>query len=81
MGGTEMSEWILLEDEMPDRCGQEVLLTIENMYNQRRVIIGFTGYMEDGKLSFHTNEKTIDLKVWGVIAWQPLPEPYKLVEE
>lgn len=72
-----MSEWILLEDEMPDQCGQEVLLTIENMYNQRRVIIGFTGYMEDGKLSFHTNEKTVNLEKWEVVAWKPVPAAYE----
>lgn len=72
-----MSGWILLEDGMPDECGREVLLSIKNMYNQTRVIVGFTGYMEKGKLEFYTNEKTIDLAVWEIIAWKLLPAAYE----
>lgn len=72
--------WIPVSERLPNNCGLGVLLTIENKFQQRKVIQGFTGYMEKGKLEFHTNDKTTNLEIWKVIAWQPLPEPYKEVE-
>ena len=69
--------WIPVSERLPDICGLGLLLTIENRYEQRKVIKGFTGYMEKGKLEFHTNDKETDLKCWKVLAWQSLPEPYK----
>ena len=72
--------WIPVSERLPNNCGLGVLLTIENKFQQRKVIQGFTGYMEKGKLEFHTNDKTTNLEIWKVIAWQPLPKPYKEVE-
>jgi len=72
--------WISVKERLPEACGLGILLTIENKFQQRKVIQGFTGYMERGKLEFHTNEKDTNLEVWKVIAWMPLPEPYKEVE-
>jgi hypothetical protein len=72
--------WIPVSERLPNNCGLGVLLTIENKFQQRKVIQGFTGYMEKGKLEFHTNDKTTNLEIWKVIAWRPLPEPYKEVE-
>ena len=67
--------WIACSDRLPDKAGYEVLATLENSLGQRRVTIIFTGY---GAESFwHCNNKEYDLEVWKVIAWQPLPEPYK----
>ncbi len=72
--------WISVKEKLPEVCGLGILLTIENKFQQRKVIQGFTGYMERGKLEFHTNEKDTNLEVWKVIAWMPLPKPYKEVE-
>jgi hypothetical protein len=69
--------WIPVSERLPNNCGLGVLLTIENKFQQRKVIQGFTGYMERGRLEFHTNDKCTNLEVWRVIAWQPLPEPYE----
>lgn len=72
--------WIPVSERLPEACGLGILLTIENKFQQRKVIQGFTGYMERGKLEFHTNEKDTNLEVWKVIAWQPLPPVYVEVE-
>lgn len=72
--------WIPVSERLPNNCGLGVLLTIENKFQQRKVIQGFTGYMEKGKLEFHTNDKTTNLEIWKVIAWQPLLQSYKEVE-
>ena len=60
--------WIPVSERLPEVCGLGVLLTIENKFQQRKVIQGFTGYMEMGKLEFHTNDKCTNLEVWNVIA-------------
>ena len=72
--------WISASDRLPEMCGQDILLTIENIFQQRKVIHGFTGYMEKGKLEFNSLDNETNFKNWTVIAWQPLPEPYKEVE-
>lgn len=72
--------WVPVGERLPNNCGLGVLLTIENKFQQRKVIQGFTGYMERGKLEFHTNDKCTNLEIWKVKAWQPLPESYKEVE-
>lgn len=69
--------WIPVSEKLPDECGLGVLFTIENKFQQRKVIQGFTGYMEKGKLEFHTNDKTTNLEAWKVIAWQHLPPAWK----
>ena len=66
--------WIPCSERLPDKAGYEVLATLENGYGQRRVTIIFTGY---GDSQWQCNHKEFDLDVWKVIAWQPLPEPYK----
>lgn len=66
--------WIPCIERLPDKAGYEVLATLENGYGQRRVTIIFTGY---GDSQWHCNHKEFDLDVWKVIAWQPLPEPFK----
>lgn len=71
-----MSEWIMVSDEVPDECGKGLLLTVKNKHGQKRVIAGFTGYMESGKLEFYTNDRSYNLKMWEVVAWQPLPEAF-----
>ena len=72
--------WIPVSERLPNNCGLGVLLTIANKFQQRKVIQGFTGYMEKGKLEFHTNDKTTNLVNWKVIAWMPLPPAYVEVE-
>lgn len=67
--------WISCSERLPDKAGYEVLATLENSFGQRRVAIIFTGYGDES--FWHCNNKEIDIEVWKVIAWQPLPEPYK----
>ena len=67
--------WIPCSERLPDKAGYEVLATLENSFGQRRVTIIFTGYGDES--FWHCNNKEIDIEVWKVIAWQPLPEPYK----
>lgn len=59
----------------PDCCGMPVLLAVKNRFGQKNVIEGFTGYMEHGRLEFHTNDPGTNLSVWKVIGWMPKPEP------
>ena len=66
--------WIPCSERLPDKAGYEVIATLENGYGQRRVTIIFTGY---GDSQWHCNHKEFDLDVWKVIAWKPLPEPFK----
>lgn len=70
-----MEQWANLKEKTPDKCGKEILLLVKNGYGQERVIIGFTGYMEGGRLEFHTNQKDVDLEHWEVMAWREIPKP------
>ena len=82
------TNWIPVSD-MPNRCGYccgyPVLLTVENMFGQRRVCKAFANYMKDEKQLFYTNEKEFCAGLtssrlgehWKPIAWMHLPEPYK----
>ena len=67
--------WIPCSERLPDKAGYEVIATLENSCGQRRVAIIFTGYGDES--FWHCNNKEIDIEVWKVIAWQPLPDPYK----
>lgn len=69
----DIGEWISVSDKMPDRCGRPCLLYGTNSFGQKRVFEGFTGYMERGKLEFHTNNKEYDIKCWKITHWMPLP--------
>ena len=75
--GVTVQEWISVDDRMPDSCGFQCLLCGENSFGQIRVFEGFTGYMERGKLEWHSNQKDIDIDVWTITHWMPLPEPPK----
>lgn len=71
------AQWISVEDRLPEQCGMGCLLCATNCYGQQRVFEGFTGYMEGGKFQWHTNLKDVDLDVWNVTHWMPLPKPPK----
>ena len=75
--GVTVQEWISVDDRMPDSCGFPCLLCGENSFGQIRVFEGFTGYMERGKLEWHSNQKDIDIDVWTITHWMPLPHPPK----
>ena len=75
--GVTVQEWIPVDDRMPDSCGFPCLLCGENSFGQIRVFEGFTGYMERGKLEWHSNQKDIDIDVWTITHWMPLPKPPK----
>ena len=76
--------WIPVSN-MPNCCGYQVLLTVENKFGQREVCKAFTNYMKEGKQLFYTNEKEYCAeltssklsKALKPIAWMELPEPYK----
>lgn len=69
--------WVSVDDRLPDSCGFPCLLCGENSFGQIRVFEGFTGYMERGKLEWHSNQKDIDIDVWTITHWMPLPQPPK----
>ena len=75
--GVTVQEWVSVDDRMPDSCGFPCLLCGENSFGQMRVFEGFTGYMERGKLEWHSNQKDIDIDVWTITHWMPLPAPPK----
>ena len=75
--GVTVQEWISVDDRMPDACGFPCLLCGENSFGQIRVFEGFTGYMESGKFEWHSNQKDIDIDVWTITHWMPLPQPPK----
>ena len=76
--------WIPVSD-MPNCCGYQVLLTVENKFGQREVCKAFTNYMKEGKQLFYTNEKEYCAELtssklseaWKPIAWMELPERYE----
>ena len=73
--GVTVPQWISVNDRLPDACGFPCLLCGENSFGQIRVFEGFTGYMERGKFEWHSNQKDIDIDVWTITHWMPLPEP------
>ena len=75
--GVTVQEWFSVKDRLPDSCGFPCLLCGENSFGQIRVFEGFTGYMERGKLEWHSNQKDIDIDVWTITHWMPLPQPPK----
>ena len=75
--GVTVQEWISVKDRLPDACGFPCLLCGENSFGQIRVFEGFTGYMERGKFEWHSNRKDIDIDVWTITHWMPLPQPPK----
>ena len=68
-------EWISVEDGLPDMCGYKCLVVGINKFGQTEVFTAFTGYMERGKLEFHSCEPTHEIPVWTVTHWMPLPKP------
>ena len=75
--GVTVQEWISVKDGLPDACGFPCLLCGKNSFGQIRVFEGFTGYLERGKFEWHSNQKDIDIDVWTITHWMPLPEPPK----
>lgn len=70
----KIDEWIPCSERLPEVAGYEVLATVENPYGQRRIARVFTGY---GSKPFWNCNDGFDLSVWKVMAWMPMPEPYK----
>lgn len=75
--GVTVQEWVSVDDRLPDACGFPCLLCGENSFGQIRVFEGFTGYMERGKFEWHSNQKDIDIDVWTITHWMPMPHPPK----
>lgn len=67
--------WIPCSERMPETGGQEVLATLESGYGLIRVTAILTGNRIGTFL--RCNHREFDMKNWNIIAWQPLPEPYK----
>lgn len=68
-------KWIKTADRLPDMCGGKFLVAAVNDFCQAKVFTAYTGYMERGKLEFHSCETQFDLAVWHITHWMPLPEP------
>ena len=74
----ERTRWVPVGERMPDMCGFKCLVCAKNKFEQTHVFTAFTGYMEHGKLEFHSCESTHDdLSVWEITHWMPLPEAPK----
>ena len=75
--GVTVQEWVSVDDRLPDACGFSCILCGENSFGQIRVFEGFTGYMERGKFEWQSNQKDIDIDVWTITHWMPMPVPPK----
>ena len=73
--GVTVQEWISVDDRLPEVSGFPCLLCGKNSFGEIRVFEGFTGYMERGKFEWHSNQKDIDIDVWTITHWMPLPHP------
>jgi hypothetical protein len=67
-------KWISVKERLPDMCGYKCLVAAVNVFCQAVVFTAFTGYMERGKLEFHSCETPFDLAVWHITHWMPLPK-------
>ena len=75
--GVTVQEWVSVNDGLPEVSGFPCLLCGKNSFGEIRVFEGFTGYMERGKFEWHSNQKDIDIDVWTITHWMPLPQPPK----
>ena len=74
----EQTRWVPVSERLPDMCGLKCLVRATNKFEQTEVFTAFTGYMEHGKLEFHSCERPYDdLSVWTITHWMPLPEAPK----
>ena len=74
----ERTRWIPCSERLPNMCGFKCLVCAKNKFEQTHVFTAFTGYMEHGKLEFHSCEHPYDdLSAWEITHWIPLPETPK----
>ena len=74
----ERTRWIPVSEILPNMCGFKCLVCAKNKFEQTHVFTAFTGYMEHGKLEFHSCEPPYDdLSAWEITHWMPLPEAPK----
>ena len=74
----ERTRWIPCSDRLPNMCGFKCLVCAKNKFEQTHVFTAFTGYMEHGKLEFHSCEPPYDdLSAWEITHWMLLPEAPK----
>ena len=74
----EQTRWIPVSERLPNVCGFKCLVCAKNKFEQTHVFTAFTGYMEHGKLEFHSCEPPYDdLSAWEITHWMPLPEAPK----
>ena len=74
----EQTRWIPVSEMLPNMCGFKCLVCAKNKFEQTHVFTAFTGYMEHGKLEFHSCEPPYDdLSAWEITHWMLLPETPK----
>ena len=74
----ERTRWIPCSERLPNMCGFKCLVCAKNKFEQTQVFTAFTGYMEHGKLEFHSCEPPYDdLSAWEITHWMLLPEAPK----
>ena len=70
----ERTRWTPCSERLPNMCGFKCLVCAKNKFEQTHVFTAFTGYMEHGKLEFHSCEPPYDdLSAWEITHWMPLP--------
>ena len=68
-----MSEWIPVKERLPENK-ETVLLTFKHFVSGNTIGLGSMILLR-GKTHWHVREQ--NLGTYDVLAWMPLPEPYK----
>lgn len=70
--------WIPCSERLPENPGYGEEYPLVIFCTDKRSYVGFYEYYEGGRWWNYTADE--DYVVGGVIAWMPLPEPYKVNE-
>lgn len=70
-------EWIPCSERLPDEMG-DYLVTEKISDIEQAVYTSSFGHIRTGELCFYyEDDECIAIKNEGIVAWMPLPEPYK----
>ena len=67
-------QWIPCSERLPERLGEYLITALSNPSKNP---ISSAGYYHERIKEFGTFDRGGNWEKWDVIAWMPLPEPYK----